>query len=115
MGDSKPATMIGLGVAAQRAYEIFKKEQLALLTVSESQKDSAGPLDWIANNIAGLVPIFGLRENEKIELLSRTEKIKTFPNGTATGIEAQSQSEVWQLQISQEGLATYLRWAREVQ
>ena len=95
--DGKTA-MMPLMEAAQAVYETARRERMVIVTVAERARGQTA-LEWFAQSIAGVVPVYRLRDSNAFEKLATP----------SVGAELQS------LYIRKSDYQTYIRWARPMQ
>lgn len=95
--DGKTA-MMSLMEAAEAVYETARRERMVIVTVAEKARGQTA-VDWFAQSIAGVVPVYRLKDSNTYEKL----------DGANVGAELQS------LYIRKRDYQTYVRWARPMQ
>jgi hypothetical protein len=99
IGIEKRKTMLPLMDAAAGVYKAAKKERMVIVTLAENT-DAAGPVEWFAQSIASVVPVYREGESNTFEKLE---------GRTGVGLQPQS------LYIRKTDYKRYVRWARSVQ
>jgi len=90
--------MMTLMDAAEAVYETARRERMVIVTVAERARGQTA-LEWFAQSIAGVVPVYRLSNPDTFEKL----------DGPSVGAELQS------LYIRKSDYQTYIRWARPMQ
>lgn len=91
--------MMTLMEAATAAYEAARREGMVILTVAERAPGNNGAVAWLAESIAGVIPVYRMSAANAFEKLGRP--------GAA--------QELQSLYIRKQDLQTYVRWARSMQ
>jgi len=91
--------MMTLMEAAAEAYEAARRERMVIVTVAERTPGRDGAVTWLAQSIAGVIPVYRMSAANAFEKLAR-------PGGA---------SELQSLYIRKQDLQTYVRWARSMQ
>jgi hypothetical protein len=91
--------MMTLMEAAAAAYEAARREGMVIVTVAERAPGRDGAVTWLAQSIAGVIPVYRMSAANAFEKLAR-------PGGA---------SELQSLYIRKQDLQTYVRWARSMQ
>jgi len=91
--------MMTLMEAAAAAYEAARREKMVIATVAERVPGREGAIAWLAQSIAGIIPVYRMSAANAFEKLAR-------PGGA---------SELQSLYIRKQDLQTYVRWARSMQ
>jgi hypothetical protein len=104
---------LSLGDAAQRAYDYAMERHLPIAAAADRAKGLGSPVDWFAQSIVKVVPVYGKRHastaSERIAPRLRSQ-LRVLADGSSLG--RGDDADFHEVSVKGGDFNRYLRWAR---